>query len=243
MSPSRQQYHVRDTFNPILEARLKTPSPPAGPTSWLTKLPLHDSLDVDMDRQISACVLDLLTHDGIDITSACKTYFNVMTPRLPIISEKLFLPKFSHLYSAPDSHFSLLLLCMTLVCRNVIKPGEPNLPGTMYYTAKSFFAVLCTSKRGSLELLQSAVLLAQYEYCQGLLEASRFTLSTCANMAYSLGLDKMLKTHFSVNISTRAVVETGRCLWWSIFILERYETLFTMILFPRLPFSPIQRRI
>jgi len=46
-------------------------------------------------------------------------------------------------------------------------------------------------------------------------------VASCGAMGYSLGLDQMLKAEFAVTSATKDLVETGRSLWWSIFIVER----------------------
>lgn len=195
---------------------------PSLPVPWPT---MYNSPATNLLQQLPTCILDLLVREDIRISQCYKTYFSTVAPRLPIISQKEFLYKISRTSPGHDSYLSLLVLCMGLIVRSSLKPDESNLPGTIYYTAKSFFTILSSNGRLCLEVVQAGCLIAYYEYCQALFEAASSTIWTCTEMGYILGLHKMLSPSFSFDMADRITVESGRCVWWSIFIFERYQTL------------------
>lgn len=172
-------------------------------------------------------MIDLLMRENITISRCYEAYFSIIAPRFPIVSQRGFFYRMSHVPLYQDAHTSLLLLSMALLVRSSIKPDEPNLPGALYYTAKSFFTILFSSGKLSLELVQAGCLIAYYEYCQALLEVASCSIMTCAQMGYTLGLDKMLNTNSAFNSADKNVLESGRCVWWSIFICERYCAIFS----------------
>jgi hypothetical protein len=193
------------------------------PSSAVPSATIYENPAANPIQQLPTCILNLLAREDINIIECYETYFSIVAPRLPIISRKEFLYKISHTPLDQDAHLSLLVLCMALTVRSSLKPGESSVPGTIYYTAKAFFTVLSSSGKLCLELVQAGCLITHYEYCQALLEAALSSLWTCTRMGYILGLDKMLNPAFSFNLSDRVTVESGRCVWWSIFILERYQ--------------------
>lgn len=191
----------------------------SSPVTWAG---IYKSPATDINQQLSTSMLDLLARENMSISECYKAYLSIVAPRFPIISQTEFLYRISNIHISQDAYLSLLIVCMALIVRSSLKPDEPNPPGTIYYTAKSFFTILSSSRKLSLELVQAGCLIAHYEYCQALLEAASSTIWTCAKMGYALELDKMLSPTFSFDSLNRITIETGRCIWWSIFMLERY---------------------
>jgi hypothetical protein len=195
-------------------------------------LPLHEvsgacyplqSLTLTRDRLWKNCSYEVHatfqlpgTHIGLSSSQVNTSSFHRPVTKLN------FCERVIGIGSKQDATLALLLLSMALVVRPELKPDETNLPGTMYYTAKSVHAVLCSTGQPSLELVQAGNLIAQYEYCQGLFEAATASIWSCATMGYTIGLDKTLNQAFAANSSNRSIVEIGRCVWWHIFTLERY---------------------
>jgi hypothetical protein len=200
------------------------------------EFPLSCDPTISIAQQLHKSALDLLVREDIDISRCCDAYFSVIAPRLPIISKLNFCERVIGIGSKQDATLALLLLSMALVVRPELKPDETNLPGTMYYTAKSVHAVLCSTGQPSLELVQAGNLIAQYEYCQGLFEAATASIWSCATMGYTIGLDKTLNQAFAANSSNRSIVEIGRCVWWHIFTLERYVDRVFIATTPLAPF-------
>lgn len=173
----------------------------------------------DFNARFTAQVVELLARDCLDIEHFCKAYFSILSARLPIIDKEQFYMRLSSLCSQPDANFSLLLLCMSLVTRRSIKPDDSNQPGTLYFTAKSFHTLLSSLGRLSLDLVQAGLLIALYEYCHALLETASLSIWTCAKMGYTPELDKTLNHDFGNTSTTTVRLQSGRCVWWGIYIL------------------------
>jgi Fungal specific transcription factor domain len=162
--------------------------------------------------------------NGIDIEAVCRRYFQTFHRWLPFICEECFWSYFSCSTSGTDSTFSALLLSIYLIASD---PVQDNISGefieSVYSAAKQVWLPLQNTRRPSIVLIQASLLLATFENGQALEETSRLTMSACISMAYAMRLDVSIKRKAMLDLNARDDLNTRRCMWWAIVILERYE--------------------
>jgi Fungal specific transcription factor domain len=165
---------------------------------------------------------DIMTRNGSDIASVCERCFTVTGKWLPIIDRIEVLVRLPYLRATPSASFSTLVLCMCLYSQSSSNPlDRSSRVEPLYFTAKCFHSILQSTGRISLEVLQAGLLIAIFEYNQGLHAASALTIGICSRMGYSLGLHKTLKQEFVADSRSQKEIEEARRTWWAVFILER----------------------
>lgn len=178
---------------------------------------------LDLDEQLTEQCCDIMSRDGDDILVSCSKYFSFVHTWYPIIAKEELYDRLSRLRSSPKGDFSLLVLTMHLVSqidRQI--PRERDSLEQLYHTTKSFYSILMSTGRSSIEAIQAGLLLAVYEHHQALHDATYQTLGACARMGYTLGFDKTLSQDILLDAHANSVAERQRQVWWGIIILERY---------------------
>ena len=153
-----------------------------------------------------------------------SSYFRTFHKTLPIINKEAFHAKIAS--STSDSHFSTLLLSMFLITQLTpqVNPNPSSKFGEqeLYPTVKSIYCLLQSTGKVSMELVQAGVLVACYEHCQALHQDAWLSIGACVRMAHLMGLQTMLRTIPPTVKDERNTLETKRCLWWGIVVIERF---------------------
>lgn len=124
------------------------------------------------------------------LTSCCRLIFQTVHTWLPIVSKTRYDIQLSY---APvqdtPSGFSLLTLCMALVCKEPVGGDISPSTRSLYALLKSFVALLEVTGTNSLEILQGRLLLTIFEIGHTTMYPSAYT-SSAANVraAVSLGI-------------------------------------------------------
>jgi len=159
-------------------------------------------------------------HAGDFITS----YFRTFHKTLPIINKEVFHAKIES--SASDSHFSALLLSMFLITQltRQVNPNPSSNFGEqeLYPTLKSIYSLLLSTGKVSMELVQAGILVACYEHCQALHQDAWLSIGACVRMAHLMGLQTELRKMPPTGKDERNMLDTKRCLWWGIVVIERF---------------------
>lgn len=179
-----------------------------------------------LDEQLTEQCCDIMSRDGDDIQVSCSRYFDYVHAWYPILAKVGFYDRLLRLQSSPHGDFSLLVLTIYLVSQIYRQiPRDRHDLDRLYHTTKGFYFIFMSTGRSSIEVIQAGLLLAFYEYCQALHDATYQTLGACARMGYSLGLDKSLSQDTFPDTQDNSVAERQRQVWWGIIILERISML------------------
>jgi hypothetical protein len=169
---------------------------------------------------MQAC--EVMTRYGDDITSVSERYFRVTEKWLPIIDKREFLIRLGHCQTSPNAPFSTLVMSICLYAQSSSGVlGRNGRVESLYYTTKCFYSLLQSNGRVSLDLLQAGLLIAAYEHCQALYEASALSIGICARMGYALGLHRTIQLGTGSENMLKRDLDERRRVWWGLFILER----------------------
>jgi hypothetical protein len=181
-------------------------------------LRIDDQVSLQTSRLLSA-----ISRKQGHASDFMQTYFRTLHHSLPIINQEMFRWKLeSH---ASDSHFSTLLLSFFLITQLTpkVNPNPSSNFGEqeLYPTVKSFYSLLQSTGKVSMELVQAGVLIACYEHCQGLHQDAWLTIGACVRMGHLMGLQTILQKTLPEEKNERDILETKRRLWWGIVVTER----------------------
>ncbi|KAI9836990.1 MAG: hypothetical protein M1819_000639 [Sarea resinae] len=166
-------------------------------------------------------ILDILG-DTAEIQAMVATYFATVHTWLPIVSKKRFCQLLMNPPSSCGVDLSLLLLCMKLITQEPPKTIEAT-QSPLYTTAKQFFTLVEWSGIFSLQLVQSALLLAAYEIGHAIYPAAYLSVGHCARLGYALGLhSRKASPQMLPRPSTWTEMEERRRIWWAVIMLDRY---------------------
>lgn len=194
--------------------------------------PVAFFLDSTTHRQLSAErrgsrmpvaieVLDVL-QSSADMRSLCEAFFLGAHSWLPILSQKRVLQKVNNFDSSADTGLALLMLCMKLVSE---VPPEGDQPATsaLYSLAKGLYYRVENNCLISLQLVQSAILIAVYEIGHGIYPAGYLSIGHAARLGIMIGLhDKKNAAQLLKGGETWSQCEEELRAWWAIIILDRY---------------------
>lgn len=210
-------------------------SPPAGMVQWTKVASLGHLLSrgtVEVENQVtneSLRIVDAMRR--ADLQSMTDTYFNTLHVSLPFVNRADFdtaLISYADKSDAQQhrrtnlSHFSVLLLSIILTAHlsSKIIVRNKEIPVKLYDTAKSLYSLVQSSGKISLELVQAGLNIAAYEHCQARGHDAWLTVGACARMAQVMGLHSTVKAGGKECSSVE--LETHKCVWWSVVVLERY---------------------
>ncbi|KAH8806334.1 hypothetical protein F5882DRAFT_496594 [Hyaloscypha sp. PMI_1271] len=83
------------------------------------------------------------------------------------------------------------------------------------------YTLLQSTGKVSMELVQAGVLVACYEHCQALHQDAWLSIGACVRMAHLMGLHTVLRNMLPKERNERNILESKRCLWWGIVVIER----------------------
>lgn len=153
--------------------------------------------------------------------SICGTYLLSAQSWLPIVSKKRLSEKVERFSEVTDAGFALLLLSMKLVCE--IPPEQEHAAlSSLYSMTKRFYSRVEGSCAISLQLLQSAILIAVYEIGHGIYPAGYLSVSHAARLGIMMGLhDRKHAPQLFKGKDTWTEFEEERRTWWAVILIER----------------------
>lgn len=179
-------------------------------------LPTDDQVSLQSQKLLNA-----ISRKSGDMVDFCEIYFRKFHHTLPILNKEVFYWQLQNLPS--DSHFSALLLSIYLIAQMVThSSATDDRRYDLYPTLKSIHSLLQSTGRVSHELIQAGILISSFEYCQGLFQEAWMSVGTCVRMAQILGLQESIRKPLPKERDSRTMLETERCVWWAIVIVERY---------------------
>lgn len=195
--------------------------PPEAPrllpvTDWteLTPVNLRHTLEV----QVSSIV-----GDGLQLQEAAALYFRTVHTWFPIISETRYNAQLASMrvkMDAAPADFSLLTLCMALVCKEPTA-GEIPVPARLLYTSmRGFVTLLETMGINSLEILQSRILLTIFEIGHAMYPSAYISAAANIRAAVSLGIGSLCEGLHTVFHDPQKAREAQKC-WCAILIIDR----------------------
>lgn len=129
--------------------------------------------------------------DGLQLQSAAALYFRTVHTWFPIVSETAYHVQLSNVrvqIDAAPSEFSLLTLCMALVCKGPVE-GEILLSTrSLYASLKSFVALLEAMGMNSLQMLQGRLLLTIFEIGHAMRPSAYISAAANIRAAVVLGI-------------------------------------------------------
>lgn len=155
------------------------------------------------------------------LQSLCSSYWLRTHTWLPILSQKRITEKVDNFNAATDTGLALLLLCMKLVSQLLSDREHPAL-SPLYCLAKGALSRLEHAGLISLQLLQSAILIAVYEIGHAIYPASYLSISHAARLGIMMGFHCKYAAQLFKEPETWTYREEERRAWWAIVILDRY---------------------
>lgn len=188
---------------------------------------LHDLHTVDLqpldfEKHFVQQAHDIAARNGDNFQNAALNYFLFDHPWYPIISRTQMIEGLLVMQSELRAEFADMLLCvylMTQLSSRASVCGEEL--QQLYHTVKGMHYVLLSTGRSSIEVVQAGLLIALFEYTQGLHGSAYSSIGACARMGHLLNFHKSLSPVSVSSPRSAVVVESERKLWWGIIILER----------------------
>lgn len=176
----------------------------------------------DINRFAKEFVSQAIDEYGLPSEPAIKAFFDEVQQWLPIVDEESFKRSLQDAGTIQHADRSLLFLAIYLL-------GQP--PRTdrvteqsiLHRNTRGLFQYLSKRLLPSVELIQSALLLATYEYTRGLVQTAYTTISTAATLAHAIGLPSAARRHYAqYDRPTGSSINSSHGnLWWAIVILDR----------------------
>ena len=182
-----------------------------------------------VDAVLYSQVCRIITTYGKYVDDISVSYFQGVHRWLPIISRRRFHDRLMNLRGPATADFSVLLLAMCLVTSRPAEDSKSRVRDqeTLYLSSKMLFAHAQSFTATSTHLIQAGLLIATYEYAQGLSDAAFVSIGTCARMAYAAGLSNgaLRDTREQGSLSDQDWACENHNLWWGIVLCERYACL------------------
>ncbi|KAK3953508.1 hypothetical protein QBC32DRAFT_257607 [Pseudoneurospora amorphoporcata] len=165
-------------------------------------------------------VYDILSR-GNTVQDCAAEYFDTVHRWFPFISKKRMTLGHTLWEAGPD--LAMLFLAMKLI----VTPPQEGIDAAdneLYTAAKGLLALLESGGCVSLLCLQAMVLVAMYEYGQGIMPAAWMAVAACARYAEMCGLPGFKESSAvlgAVGWTTWTESEERRRVWWAIYILDR----------------------
>lgn len=175
----------------------------------------------DSGMPVSIEMLDVL-QSSADMCSLCETFFLTVHSWLPILSRKRVFQKVNNFDPGADTGLALLMLCMKLVSEVPPEGGRPA-SSALYSLAKEQYHRVESDCLISLQLVQSAILIAVYEIGHGIYPAGYLSIGHAARLGIMIGLhDRKNAAQLFKGPETLSQCEEELRVWWAIIILDRY---------------------
>ncbi|KAK1775630.1 hypothetical protein QBC45DRAFT_239881 [Copromyces sp. CBS 386.78] len=163
-------------------------------------------------------VYDILSR-GNTVQDCAAEYFDTVHRWFPFISKKRMTLGHTLWEAGPD--LAMLFLAMKLIV-TLPREGIDAADNELYTAAKGLLALLESGGCVSLLCLQAMVLVAMYEYGQGIMPAAWMGVAACARYAEMCGLPGFKESSAVLGaVTTWTESEERRRVWWAIYILDR----------------------
>ncbi|KAH6657714.1 fungal-specific transcription factor domain-containing protein [Truncatella angustata] len=158
-----------------------------------------------------------------DLEQTLSDYFGDIHPWFPIVSRKRM--TMGHQLWEAGGDIALLLLSMKLITSQPQR-GFAASENYLYTASKRYAALLENVGTTSLAYLQALILLALYEYGQGVYPAAYMTVGQAIRYAELLGLPSYKNTSNVLGHPlTCADAEERRRVWWAVYIIDKLVSL------------------
>lgn len=186
---------------------------------------------LDFNEHLSRQALEIISRNNVIIEDICTQFFAQSIKWFPIIDREEIFDRLLGIETAPDAHFSVLLLCIFLFTKFWAATSDEESTiaifdelGSLYFTVKGFYSLLLSTGRVSTDGVQAGILLAMYEQCQCFRDASALSIASAARMGHLLGFENAVTADShrgSMTDMELTKLETLRRLWWAVLIVER----------------------
>lgn len=190
----------------------------------------------------SETIMTLLSSRNINWREAAERYFETMNPWLTIVHPELFALRVDNMDSGPSSAaagssvprdpvVALLVVCMQLATQyddEAVAAEDPrifedrdmiDLPA--YRAAKRILGILRGLSAPSIELVQSTILLALFEFGHGDVMRAYVTIGDANTMALAMGIRPGKYVDAEKDAPVAYDDEERRCVYWSMLVLDR----------------------
>ncbi|KAK3904736.1 hypothetical protein C8A05DRAFT_31449, partial [Staphylotrichum tortipilum] len=122
-----------------------------------------------------------------DVMAAVNAYFGRTGSWFHVVERDSLERRLDAEWENLPAQVSIIVLCMILLDNSFSPPGEKGITDAVYHSAKFLVGLAQVLLPISTETLQTQLLLAQYEFAQGLPDQAFSSLGTCITMARTLG--------------------------------------------------------
>ncbi|KAH9997183.1 fungal-specific transcription factor domain-containing protein [Xylariaceae sp. FL0662B] len=213
------------TPRPLPREPLWQTGPCAFPPALFLDRSLFKSVGLSVPRPVSDVPSEILQcmGEGEIIQRAIIDYFSDIHPWFPIVSKR----RMNITYPLWDAgaDVAMLYLAMKLVTS---QPQDGFLASENYlYTAsKRFIALLESVGTVSLQYLQALLLVALYEYGQGIYPAAWMTVAQCVRYSDFIGLPSYKESSTVLGRPGAWMeAEERRRTWWGVYVMDRVVSL------------------
>lgn len=154
-----------------------------------------------------------------ELRQMIEHYFATVHGYFPVVSKIRLYQHLSNPSHEPGSDFALLFLAMKLATS---EPPEGASPQTdLYSLVKSFVNYIESQNGFTIQLIQSNLLVALYEFGHGIYPASYLTIGHTARLGHAMGLHQRGAPQMLPRPTTWTEQEERRRVWWAVVILDR----------------------
>ena len=172
----------------------------------------------DIDETFRRQVTRILSSSGRHVDDISTRYFQGVHRWMSVIAPSCFLQSVSDFHSTALADFSILLLSVCLITSRPREPEGEMDQETLYLTTKMLFAHVQVVSPVSVTMIQAALLIAVYEWAQGLAEAAYISVGVCARLAFAAGLHEP-------SVPSKGPLPLyeveRRNVWWAALVWER----------------------
>ncbi|OBT68519.1 hypothetical protein VE03_01819 [Pseudogymnoascus sp. 23342-1-I1] len=164
--------------------------------------------------------------DGFQLREAAATYFRTVHTWLPVVSETAYNAKLSRFrVEAAPSDFSILTLCIFLVCAMPVDGKLSSETRRLYILIKSLVAMLEAMGTNSLSMLQGRLLLTTFEIGHAMYPSAYISAGANIQAAVALGASAVTSRDLFNAFPDPRLAEEARQTWRGIVITNRYTSL------------------
>lgn len=170
-----------------------------------------------LEEQVSSIV-----GDGRRLQEVVDTYFRTVHVWLPVVYDTAYYARLSKFRTQPaSSGFSVLTLCMFLVCAMPVDGELSAETRSLYILVKSFVATLEAMDTNSLEVLQARLLLTVFEIGHAIYPAAYISAGANLRAAIALGASAASSKDLCKVFPNLQQAEEARRTWRGIVIVDR----------------------
>ena len=193
------------------------------PTLFFLDAEMYLEAKMSIPKPATTVPSDVLSALGsiTDIQDLAERYFENVHLWLPIVSKKRMQLLLSNPHLEMTGDLSLLMLAMRLIVQN--SHGSPQAAQTsLYQLVKRHLALIESNGSMTLQLLQSAILVAVYEMGHAIYPAAYLATGHCVRIGQLLGLhDGQNALQVLARSGAWAEHEERRRCWWGCMLIDR----------------------